>query len=92
MNGAGVVGDSIRRAGRYDIWRVEYDMELDHGYTADLECVMRFRTLRLSLTSISTGRIFEQPTLWTIKAFFAAWYFCSYYSPSLFYVAGEAEV
>ena len=45
MNEAGVVGDSIRRAGRYDIWRVEYDMELDRGYTADVECVMRFRTL-----------------------------------------------
>ena len=46
MNGAGVAGDSIRRAGRYDFWRVECDMELDRGYTADVECVMRFRTLR----------------------------------------------
>ena len=34
-----------------------------------------------NFTSISTGQIFEQPTLWTVKAFFAAWYFRSYYSP-----------
>ena len=39
----GVIGDSIRRAGRYDFWRVECDMELDRSYTADVECVMHFR-------------------------------------------------